>query len=254
MSNSHLRNSNPDYGKGIYRRRVRLENHPQQVVAELEDLSHGFRLSLSHDGHCVTDISAQPIRYPFDTCPGAVAQLKPLLGCALDTDSGGFRRILDPGQNCTHLYDLTLLALAHAGRDSKSRVYDITVPDERDDGAMIELRCDSILLHQWRVRQHRIVEPSELAGKSMQQGFYAWASGLFSADQLEAAVVLQRGYFVAQLRRTDFMHAGGRPATEDNMPNGACYTYNSGVVEKAIHTDGMARDHTASAEQLLQFV
>jgi formate-dependent nitrite reductase cytochrome c552 subunit len=88
----------------------------------------------------------------------------------------------------------------------------------------------------------------------MMQGFFRWASKAFSGDFLESALVLQRGYFVAQVRRSDYLNAGGRPATADNMPEGACYTYNSPVVHSAIHTDGMARDFTGTAEQLLEFV
>jgi len=246
--------SNPNYGEGIYRRRIRLENQSLQVVAELEDITHAFRLTLGHDGSCVTDIKAQPIRYPFDTCPGAAAMLQPLIGCSLDTDASSFRSVVAPGQNCTHLYDLALLALAHARRPARTRIYDISVPDELVTGTEIRLLCDGVAVHEWRVRDHRIVAPATFARQPVMQGFYSWASEAFAGEILEAALVLQRGYFVAQGRRYDYMNSGDRLATDDNMPNGACYTYNTGVVEKAVHTEGMARDFSASAEQLLKFV
>jgi Protein of unknown function (DUF2889) len=252
--NKSSANSNPDYGSGIYRRRIRLENRPQQVVAELEDTTHAFRLTLAHDDGCVTDIVAEPIRYPFDSCPGAVALLQPLIGCSLDTDSSSLRRLLEPGHNCTHLYDLALLALAHSARPSRLRIYDICVPDELENGTAIKLVCDGITVHEWQVRSHQVVAPATLAGNPLKQGFYRWASDEFSGESLESALVLQRGYFVAQSRRYDYMRSGGRPAQDDNMPEGACYTYNAGVVEQAIHTDGMARDFTDTAEKLLQFV
>ncbi len=86
------------------------------------------------------------------------------------------------------------------------------------------------------------------------QGFYPWAVKVFSKDELEAAVILQRGYFVAQTRRYDYKNSAGRPALEDNMPEGACYTYNAGVVEQAFQTEGMVRDFTGTQEQLLKFV
>jgi hypothetical protein len=246
--------SNSDYGNGIYRRRIRVENYPQRVVAELEDVTHAFRLTLHHDGRVVNDVTAQPIRYPFDTCPGAVDRLRPLLGMPLAADARSLRETLQPGQNCTHLYDLALLAIAHAARTERQRLFDIAVPDERENGALLELNRDGATVHQWLVQNHRIVEPVELAGNPMMQGFFQWASKAFSEDLLESALVLQRGYFVAQVRRSDYMHAGGRPAAADNMPDGACYTYNSPVVHTAVHTYGMARDFSASAEQLLKFV
>ena len=38
------------------------------------------------------------------------------------------------------------------------------------------------------------------------------------------------------------------------MPEGACYTYSSGVVEHAVHTGSMGRDFTDTPDQLLKFV
>lgn len=254
VEHSALGEVNPDYGSGVYRRRVRLVKQAQQVVAELEDTTHAFRLVLSHDDGVVTAISAQPIRFPFDSCPGAVARLQPLVGCALATDAVALREILEPGQNCTHLYDLAQLALAHAVRPGRERIYDIVVPDELEQGTNVEVSCDNNTVHAWTVRSDYIVAPAEFAGKPLKRGFYHWASQAFSGDLLEAAIVLQRGYFVAQSRRQDYMNQGGRLALADNMPQGACYTYNAGVVEKAVHTAGMGRDFTDTAEQLLKFI
>jgi hypothetical protein len=245
---------NPDYGSGTYRRRVRLAKRPGQLLAELEDTTHGFRLVLAHDGSRVTDIAVDPIRYPFDSCPGAAAMLTPLVGCPLATGQTALRSLLDPGQNCTHMYDLAGLALAHFSRAARERLYDISVDDEGELGAVIGVDCDGAPLHRWRVMSHTVVEPSCCEGKPMLRGFYPWASSMFSGDALEAAVVLHRGYFVAQSRRQDYMNMAGRSATQDKMPDGSCYTYRNGVVERAVHTGGMGRDFTNTADQLLKFL
>ncbi len=245
---------NQGYGQGVYRRRILLQKTTSGVRAELEDVTHAFRLFLAHDGATVTEVMAEPLRYPFDTCPAAVEKLHPLIGRALDVDASSLRALLDPGQNCTHLYDLTLLAMAHAVREADSRLYDITVPDDSGGGVEIEVACDGVPVHRWTVREHQLIQPSPHAGMTLQKGFYRWACAAFADDSLEAAQVLQRGYFVAQVRRQDYMRAGGRPATADNMPDGACYSYNKGVVEKAVHTHGMARDFSTGAEQLLRFL
>ncbi|WP_162846141.1 DUF2889 domain-containing protein [Seongchinamella sediminis] len=245
---------NPDYGNGVYRRRIRLVNSAGQVRAELEDTTHAFRLTLVHALARVTDVVAEPIRYPFNTCPGAVDQLQPLLGCHIGAAAGESRRRLDPGQNCTHLYDLALLALAHARRDDRERVYDITVPDEKGSTSRISVARDGIVIHAWQVDSHCVASPREFAGQPLKKGFYHWASAAFCGDRLEAAQVLQRGYFVAQSRRQDYMNAGGRPATADRMPDGACYSYNTGVVERAVHTAGMGRDFSNRQDDLLRFI
>ena len=35
---------NPDFGQGIYRRRIRLENHNGWVSGDIEDCNHGFQV------------------------------------------------------------------------------------------------------------------------------------------------------------------------------------------------------------------
>ena len=48
---------NPDYGKGVFRRRIFVRGEPGVVKVELEDGNHGFRVRLAHDGETVTDLT-----------------------------------------------------------------------------------------------------------------------------------------------------------------------------------------------------
>ena len=41
---------NPEYGEGCFRRHIRLRASESEVLAELEDHHHAFRLTLQHDG------------------------------------------------------------------------------------------------------------------------------------------------------------------------------------------------------------
>lgn len=247
------RKPNAHYGGGVYRRRIALHASPGEVKAELEDGPHGFRLRLLHDGEFITAVEPQAIRYPFTTCPGAVHLLQALLAKPLALEAAALRTILVPGNNCTHLYDLATLALAHAQRPCCSRVYDVEVPDERDGETSARVAVDGVSVHHWRVREHQLLAPQNLAGASLMSGFYRWVSQVFSGDQLQAAQVLQRGYFVSQARRYDLKNAAGRPASDDSMPQGSCYTYNHGVVENAVRT-GAVRDFSDSPELLLKFL
>jgi hypothetical protein len=246
------RRRNANYGEGIYRRRLALHGSRRRVEAQLEDGPHGFRLRLCHDGHVVTALESQALRFPFNTCPGAIDALQPLLGTPLDVDAAALRRIIDPGNNCTHLHDLATLALAHARRSRSSRVYDIEVPDERDGQTTVRVALNGVTVHDWRVRDQHVVGPDAVAGGPLLAGFYRWAISRFSGDQLEAATIAQRGYFVAQARRYDFASAAGAPASDDQMPQGACYSYNHGVVEHALRT-GTVRDFSNCPELLLKF-
>lgn len=66
----------PDYGQGAFRRALRLRVVAGQVLVDLEDANHAFRLRLLHDGQQVTDIEAETLRHPFVTCAEAVGPLR----------------------------------------------------------------------------------------------------------------------------------------------------------------------------------
>ena len=70
---------------------------------------------------------------------------------------------------------------------------------------------------------------------------------------LEAAVALQRGYFVAQSRRVARLPYQEWPAGADNMPDGTCYSYNHDVVARALRIEGTVWDLTDKPELLLRF-
>lgn len=246
------RKLNRAYGNGVFRRRIALSRGAGEILAELEDNQHGFRLVVCHDTQRVTDIRVETLRIPFNTCPGAAEPLRGMVGVPLDIDVAGLRNAIPPGDNCNHLSDLATLALAHYRRGDTTRVYDVEVPDEREGEFAARVAVDGETVHDWRLRQHSLVAPARLAGKSMLQGMYGWASAEFDAEALEAALVLQRGYFVAQARFFDFAGSAGAPASDDNRPEGSCYAYNRGVVEKGVRT-GTTVDFTDSPEQLLQF-
>lgn len=257
---------NPLYGTGTFRRRIRLRAAPREVSVDLEDGNHGFRLRLWHNGERVTTIEADPLRIPFNTCAEAVRPLQRAVGHRLDEDEATLRSRLVPGDNCTHLHDMAILAVAHAaahrGDAMTSRLYDMAVDDEGAGVTRARIACDGEPVHDWyigghaapRTPPHTIVAPAEHAGKPAMRGFHAWASQTFEGMPREAAVALQRAYFVAQSRRFSFEPAADNPGISDGMPHGACYSYNAGVVERALRRDGTVRDFTHTPELLLKFL
>lgn len=245
--------ANPRYGTGTFRRRIRLRAGDESVCVELEDGNHGFRLRLHHDGQAVTGIDVDAVRHPFNTCAEAVRPLRRIVGHVLGDSVKALRERLVPGDNCTHLYDMAALAVAHAGRSGTTLVYDLAVDDEGDTPARAEVHRNAVLMHAWTVQDHHIVTPAALAGRPMMRGFHAWASETFAGNALEAATALQRAYFVAQSRRHDFDPPEHNPGIADGMPQGSCYSYNHGVVEHAQRSAGTVRDFTRAADKLLRF-
>lgn len=246
--------SNPAYGSGVYRRRLRLRAATGRVDVDLEDSNHGFCLHLLHDGQRVTQVEAEVRRHPFVTCVEASERLQPLLGMDLQIDAAALRQRLPQGANCTHLHDMAMLALAHSwDQPGFVCIYDISVADERDGLTAARIDCDGEQVHAWQVCSDALAEPLEYAGKPMKRGFYAWASRHYSDMPLEAAVALQRGYFVAQSRRVARLPFQDFPASADNMPDGTCYSYNHDVVALALRIEGTVWDLTDKPELLLQF-
>ncbi len=244
---------NPDYGSGIFRRRLHWRALPGRVEVALEDSNHGFRLQLAHDGQRITQVFAEPLRFPFTTCPEAVAQVQVLLGLEL-TAVAEQRAALPQATNCTHLIDMALLAAAHAADVGTERLYDIAVTDECEGITQARIACDGQLVHEWAIRAHVIETPPSFAGRPAMRGFYAWVVDELEGMAREAAQALQRGYFIAQSRRWNTRPIEEHPASTDGIAVGACYSYNTGAVERALRINGSVRDCTAGAEQLLKFL
>ena len=144
---------NPNYGKGVFRRRIKLENKADHVLAELEDCNHGFRLQLYHDKASVSAIAVETLRYPLSTCSNAGQPLQALVGCPLTTRIEHILKYARPRDNCTHLFDLASLAIAHACREQKERCYDIEVPDSTTGITDLSISRDGHIIHQWQASE-----------------------------------------------------------------------------------------------------
>lgn len=246
---------NLEYGEGCFRRHIRLRASESEVLAELEDHHHAFRLTLQHDGQQLTAIHAETLRIPFSTCPGAVEPLQALRGLPISDDSDLLIANSNPTANCTHLYDLALLAIAQAARGPGERNYEIRIDDEQGDAPnAAEICVDGELVHRWLCRDWVIQAPEALAGNVLFKGFTKWAGTTFSGDAKRAAFALQKGYFVASARRYNLNAIAGEAANDarDYM-YGACYTYTSPQIEKAVRLPDTVFDFNRAPEQLLRF-
>jgi hypothetical protein len=245
---------NPNYGQGTFRRRIKLENCHDHVLAELEDCNHGFRLRLSHDNKSITAIDVETLRYPLSTCQNAGQPLQQLVGCKLTASIERILKYARPRDNCTHLFDLASLAIAQATRHETCRIYDIDVPDSTDSTSDLLIRRDGDIIHHWQARDHKLSAPIALSGKPLMKGFYLWAFKHFQGEDLEAALALQKGYFVSRARHIDLDASAGMPASGDQYMLGACYTYSPAVVVDAVREANSVRDFSDCPERLLKFV
>lgn len=255
MSNYSYMPSSSGYGSGIYRRRIQLSASEHAVHAQLEDTLHGMRLSLHHDGRLVTDVQGELIRVPFNTCGGAALPIRALVGLSIELGERELGQAAGPRRNCTHLLDLALLAIAQARRGVGERRYDVAITDETPQrDAVASVHMNGAPVHEWRIRDGAFVEPHRWRGQPVLQGFAKWAGAAYDGDRLEAARVLQKGYFVAWARRYDIGALDGRPAIEEPAMFGSCHSYSPGVVEHAIRNSRTVRDFTDDETALLRFL
>lgn len=200
--------------EGTYRRQIDLRAWDgRTVVGWLEDESHHFGLTLEHDGVRIVDVRIAAVRIPWTTCAGAGEPLRGLVGQPLMERCAAIGTLIAMDRQCTHLFDLAGLAMAHAHAGRQHRRYHGTVrpladllPGAPADWQRATLRRDGQPVLCWDLHDNRIMGPPPFAGRSILHGFRPWSEGLATEDA-EAALVLRRVAYVAQGRRISIEHA-----------------------------------------------
>jgi len=239
-----------DYGGGCYRRRIRLQAESRRATADLEDDFHRFRIKVEHDGDRVLRAEGEALRFPWTSCPGALMPLARLEGMPLSPSSRAAHEHTDPRAQCTHLFDLAGLAIAHAARGPGTREYDVEVPDRVEARTRAALRRDGQPFLHWEIERSRIVAPEPFVGRSTRAGFLAWVQQTLDPDLAEAALVLHRACSISLGRLYDMDGVEG-PSAFGVMAGGVCHTFSPGTMEQARRVVGSARDVSRAPEALL---
>lgn len=223
-----------------FRRCFRIRPKPGCVLSEVEDDYHCMGLTIHHDGLLATRISADLRRAPWTTCPGASTQVEQTFtGVALSD----FAKRGDKKGNCTHLYDLALLAAAHA-HDQEVLVYDILVSDPLEGRRVAALRKNGDTVLGWTEQDGKIVEPVELAGLTVWT-LNPWIDSL-TAEMREAARILRWGAVLAHGRQIPIE----KQSDASRMPAN-CYTFQparAAVAQRIVDI----RDFSGGSAQPLQ--
>jgi hypothetical protein len=239
---------------GIYRRRLQITSEPGRAIALLEDDPHCYRVAVNHDGEHVTGVRADTIRIPWSACQQASHQLDQLVGLPLARTAADVRTLIDASQQCTHMLDTAVLAIAHAARGIQQRRYDISV-ECFDIGVpqRVELQVDGITVFEGAIisvienlRSHvEFVEPADMRGVSVKR-LYQWAQMRFTDDDhLEMMWILRRALYISGTRTHDLDDMTF--AIETNPGFGACYVFQPGIAESARRVQGTTRDLTDPA-------
>ncbi len=235
---------------GIYRRCIRIVTSKNEARADMEDDLHRFAVVIHHDGARVTAVRGLPIRVPWSLCPQAVAALDRLIGMPLSTNPMAVFRHTDGSHQCTHMFDLAGLAIAHAARGTRLRQYDVEAPYLKQKGARgLSLRRDGKEILSWIIDGTTLVAPEAFAGRDIKR-LSAWAESAFpDPDDTEAIAILRRAVLISKARLHDWDIFP--TAADTNHGTGACYVFQPGVQEQATRMRGTAREFTDAPERML---
>ena len=230
------------YGKGLCRRRIRLINETDtQTIGELEDDFHHFRVELTHDSDNVLSLSGIVLRAPWSTCSEADQPLQKIVGKPLSSDSTAIGNYATPTSNCTHLFDLTGLAISHAMQNEVVCQYDLMVTDPLDDKQELRLWKNGELLLDWLIQEGIIISPKDWEGVSLVGKFIAWAKDNRDPLTAEAAIALRRMTHISTGHGINLDKLEIGPEQTDG-PIGRCYTYSTEVLIRAKRMRGTVRD------------
>jgi hypothetical protein len=232
-----------DYGRGVYRRRIRLKAEGQVIQGTLVDDFHDFSVTLVHDGGRISKIEGIARRIPWATCPGSALPLRLLEGMPLSRSLRSIARHTDPRAQCTHLFDLASLAVSCAASGAAEKLYELAVPDRVGTRTVATLSRDGAPQLRWQIDGARIEDPPPFAGHTLGGGFSEWAETTLEPELAEAAQVLRRAATISFGRRFDFDRVPDA-RTFQSQAGGACFTFQPARVAEGLRLQGNVRDWT----------
>ncbi len=219
---------------------------------DIEDDFHHFRVEVIHDASTILEANGTGLRGPWVTCMESDRPLRAIEGHPLTASSTGIGAYTPPTKNCTHLFDLTGLTVAHSQRDEVERVYDFAVTDTRDDEGTRELAAwrngEEIL--RWTATFAEVLDPPEWRDAPLATKFIPWAAEHLDPETAEVAIALRRVIAISHGRVVD-LDATPTAADLGDGPNGRCHSFQPEVAVNAIRVKKSAYDFAEHSKHLL---
>jgi hypothetical protein len=247
--------------QGVAHRMIDLRRvDAHTAVGWLEDDFHHFGITVLHDGAVVTGVRMAAPRTPWLSCAGAAAPLQALVGKPLIRRASDIGRLIEMRLQCTHVFDLAGLLLAHvahADTRAPARRYHARVGDRERFGEEHLIASfgpgeaclfqDGVAVLRWEIDGEMITGPAPWGGHSQNQGFRAWTESL-PEQEAEYATILRRAILVA----------GGRTIDHDDYPAAGamgapalCHSFQPAQRDHALRNVGSTRDYADHPEALL---
>lgn len=243
---------------GRLRRLIDLKRwDARRAVGWVEDDFHHFGVTVEHHDGRVTAVRVDTVRYPWATCCEVAAPLQQLCGQPLVGRASDIGALVEMRLQCTHVFDLTGLVLAHIVRGGERRRYEVLVDDFEVLGwngrhpqlgaTRASLSQDGRPVMAWQVDRNCIIAPAEYAGQGLDTGFRAWTEAM-ATEPAEHATILRRAILVA----------GGRTVDHDLIASAAvagqpalCHSFQPVRREQALRMLGSTRDYSETGQGML---
>ena len=232
----------------VFHRKVGLNNLDGIVAGEICDNLHHFRVWLYHDNNHISDIKSQTIRYPWSTCPQAGSELEPLAGSALDKSSTAVGRAVDATTQCTHLFDLAGLMMAHAANERPPFEYHCQVSGPDNVGTQATLSRNGEPLLNWQINDGVIEADAPYQGVKLEKRFIQWAEDNLELEEMDAALILRRTLKIAGARFVDLTEF--KNAAQLAIP-AHCYSLQPQQSEQALSMHDMTIDWEDRTDEML---
>lgn len=206
----------PLWPPGLWRRIV-LQPGQSWIGAALEDDMHRFHLRLDHRDGRITQVKAEGVRYPWTGCSGAPGFMEKELEGELLLNVAQ----RDPTQHCTHLFDLAIVAAAHAG-DTGPTTFDMKVADRVEGRTTATLAENGTQRLCWQLCETMIEGPERFAGLDIKR-VSRWKHD-FPAVEGEWSTLLRRAIFISGARVYE-KPVGKTAADMGPLRMGVCFNY-----------------------------
>lgn len=232
----------------VFFRRVIFDVTSTECRVAMEDEHHYFILQLGHDGERITSVASTARRTPWTLCPEAERQLQTFVGQPLRQRIAINLPDIDSKQQCTHQYDLLMVALSQALRPGR-REYVAKVRGAMHEYRHAELWLDEEKLLDWRLRG-TVIDSQDQCNQQDLRSIMPWADEHLEDQMLEALFVQRRAVMVAASKGFNL----------DLIPNagvamraraGACFVFQPERAEQAVRIQGSTRQDVEGKWDLL---
>ncbi|QJD59116.1 DUF2889 domain-containing protein [Pseudomonas sp. gcc21] len=238
----------PQLPPHVFYRRVVFDVTASECQVAMEDEHHYFVLNLEHDGERITSVNSIARRTPWTICPQAATKLQEFVGRPLRQRIAVNLADIDGKQQCTHQYDLLMVALSQALRPGR-REYVAKVVGAMHEYRHAELWLDGEKLLDWRLRG-TVIDSNDQFDQRDLRNIMPWAEVHLDDQTLEALYVQRRAVMVAASKGIDLdqIRDAGQVL---KARSGACFVFQPERADSAVRVIGSTRDDVQHAGNLL---